>query len=296
MLFKRLKKLNLFLCLIVCFSLVSNVVFAGSDLDRALSSDVEPINEKDDYDYDYYKNYYENVNKNDDTNSNNTDSSYKFVENFTDAVHNEDISEIKYYLQKGEDEIVKNFRAYHNKYEDLKHPKTMAYFFIAKGNFIIGRREAAYKYYSNAISFLNNIQNPDQELKASLFRERAFCVFTMRNSNAYEDINVKKSFDDLNKALNINANDWVTYYYAGIINTALGDKSGANITQLEQAKSLCDDINQKKEIQKTIEEIRKNEPGFIDGVIDFVSDEKNWDFLINCFKFGWNLGAALDND
>lgn len=246
----------------------------------------------------HYNSFVEPVNSNNKNSSNNdsNDNVYNFVYNFVDAVKNEKVSDIKYYLQKGENEIVKMFRIYNNKYEDLKHPKTMAYYFIAKGNFTIGRIETAYNYYSSAISFLNNIKNPDQELKAILFRDRAFCVFTMRKSNNYEDINVKKSFDDLNKALNINANDWVAYFYAGIINTTLGDKSGTNINQFEQAKALCDDINERNEIQKIIEGIRKNKPGFIAGVIDFVSDEKNWGFLINCFKFGWNLGAALDND
>ena len=204
MLFKKIKKLNLILCLVVCFSFVSNFAFAGSDLDRALSPDVKPVNTKDDYGY--YQNYYENISKNDKSNSsNNNDNSYKFVNNFVDAVSNNNVSEIKYYLQKGENEIVKYFRAYHNKYEDLKHPKTKAYYFIAKGNFIVGRRETAYKYYSSAISFLNNIQNPDQELKASLLRERAFCVFTMRNSDSFEDYNVKKAFPiGINKSYDAN--------------------------------------------------------------------------------------------
>ena len=42
MLFK--KHVNLFLCLVVCFSLVANIVFAGSDLDRALSPGVPSAN------------------------------------------------------------------------------------------------------------------------------------------------------------------------------------------------------------------------------------------------------------
>ncbi len=41
MLFKNLKKLNLFLCLIVCFTLVTNISFAGEDLDRALAANNE---------------------------------------------------------------------------------------------------------------------------------------------------------------------------------------------------------------------------------------------------------------
>ncbi len=44
MLFKISKKLNLVMFFVVCFCLVTNVVFAGSDLDRALSSNIEPVN------------------------------------------------------------------------------------------------------------------------------------------------------------------------------------------------------------------------------------------------------------
>lgn len=41
MLFKNLKKLNLILCFVVCFSFISNIAFAGSDLDRALAANNE---------------------------------------------------------------------------------------------------------------------------------------------------------------------------------------------------------------------------------------------------------------
>ncbi len=262
MLFKNLKKLNLIMCLAICFSLLTNVVFAGSDLENALSPDVESVNDKDNYDY--YQNHYENTSKAANTNSiSNTDSSYKFVENFINAVNNEDISEIKYYLQKGEDEIVKMFK----QIEDLKHPKTWAYYWIAEGNFRIGRKETAYNYFSNAIEMLSKIQNADPDLKAILFRERAFCIFSMRDSNNFEDYNVKKAFADLNKSLNINSNDWITYYYAGTMNIVLGDRTDTGINQLIQAKNLCKDSNIKNNIQQEIDDAKSG--NFWKGVGEF---------------------------
>ena len=55
-------KANLVLCLVVCFGLVTNIAFAGSDLDRALSQDAKPVNTQNNTPFDYGYGKTKNIN------------------------------------------------------------------------------------------------------------------------------------------------------------------------------------------------------------------------------------------
>lgn len=199
-----------------------------------------------------------------------TSEANKIVDKFIEAVDNHNISEMKNALQTGEDKIIEVFKACED--EDFNsNPKLWAYYFIAKFNFEIGKKGDAYNYFTNAITILNSLKNPDGHIQDVLFRNRALCSFAMRKSNDVNDANVKKAFADLNKT-----NDWLSFCYNGIMNTALGDKKGTDLNMLMKAKILCEDPNMKNNIQKMIDE-RKN------------NDLENFWKDVNEFLFGGHL-------
>lgn len=147
-----------------------------------------------------------------------------------------------------ESKIIEMFKSH-----DFKNPDIWAYFYMAEGYCITDEKEIAYNYYTKAINILN--KNKVKDSKAyMLFRQRAWCSFEMRNK--YHNESIKNACSDIEEAIKLNSDDWLTFYYAGNISYfSLYFGETFAIDLLEYSKSLCEKIEIKDTIQKEIKKM-----------------------------------------
>ena len=209
-----------------------------------------------------------------------------FYNGLCTATNEFNVSEIKKYLDCSENDVIEIF-----KISGVPYPKTQAYFRIAMGLQAIGSLESAYEYYSKAISCTKNIKNMDSKFKSNIFIWRGYCNFVMmKNSNNFNETNVKKMFDDFEISLRNDANNGENYALLGEIYYTLGDYETA-LKFLQTAEPLCENYETKKRIQESIEYVKAtiddNKPGMIDWAKEHFSDiVKGGAILLGIAKVG----------
>ncbi|MCR4663044.1 MAG: tetratricopeptide repeat protein, partial [Endomicrobiaceae bacterium] len=190
------------------------------------------------------------------------DEANNFVKNFVNAVNNSESNTIKRLLEEGETKIVEMFEISNNYRDVSKAPSFFAYYFIADGYFIIDNYYSANKYYTKAISSINANSNIDTNVIAGIFQCRARSIFYMNENNME---NAKKAYNDIQRAISYDGNNWFSNYFAGTLCVKLKDRNAA-LNYFEKAKSLCPDENNRQNIQTWIDKI--NDDQFWDDIAE----------------------------
>lgn len=169
---------------------------------------------------------------------------------FVGALQASQINIIKVYLQKNINDIVNDFKNTELDIPLIQNPENFAYYCVATGSLKIGDLENAYKYYTKLLT--SSSINKDDIATFVAYRNRALCTFIMNENN------VEEAMKDIKEILGVDKEDWLTYYYAGVMESRSGNRTIA-LEDFRKAKSICEDNSEfSSKIQERIDELEND--------------------------------------